>query len=63
MDQDQIEHREDVMHKLDQLEIEIDRLKQLSVKQHDIIMNIQKYFIAKAAEASLIKSDLDAAHR
>ena len=49
MDQDQSEHRENVMHKLDQLEIEVDRLKQLSVKQHDIIMNIQKYFITKAA--------------
>ena len=62
MDQDQIEHREDVMHKLDQLEIEIDRLKQLSVKQHDIIMNIQKYFIAKAA-SDLERSKLSATIR
>ena len=47
MDQDQTEHHENVINKLDQLEIEVDRLKQLSVKQHDIIMDIQKYFIAK----------------
>lgn len=43
MDQDIIKHRQDVMQKLDEIDMEIDRLKQLVVKQHDMIVGINKY--------------------
>jgi acyl-CoA hydrolase len=43
MDQDSMKHREDVMSQLDLIEIEIDRLKQLVIKQHEMITAINKY--------------------
>ena len=43
MDQDSMKHREDVMSQLDLIEIEIDRLKQLVIKHHEMITAINKY--------------------